>query len=77
LRIFVRASSLVGAVTSTLPVDDPVCRARQLPLARWERVQGSFMRVHSAAALISNQYQRIIMNQEKILSNQDKLRAKK
>jgi hypothetical protein len=27
LRIFVRASSLVGAVTSTWPVDEPVCRA--------------------------------------------------
>src|SRR4051812_39980247 len=33
-RIFARASSLVGAVTSTWPTDDPVCRASQRPLAR-------------------------------------------
>src|SRR5215831_10529788 len=52
-RIFVRASSLVGAVTSTWPVDDPVCRASHLPLARRETVQVSFMGVTSCCLMAS------------------------
>src|SRR5262249_51086857 len=51
LRILVRASSLVGAVTSTWPVDDPACRASHLPLARRETVQVSFMAVDSGCQL--------------------------
>src|SRR5262249_53137283 len=50
-RIFVRASSLVGAVTSTWPVDEPVCQASHLPLARRETVQGSCMGVPSGCPL--------------------------
>src|SRR5215831_9346492 len=60
-RIFVRASSLVGAVTSTWPVDDPVCRASHLPLARRETVQVSFMGVNPGcqvdSAAIARSYQ--------------------
>src|SRR5262249_38611237 len=52
-RIFVRASSLAGAVTSTWPVADPVCRASHWPLVRRETVQVSFMGVPSGCQLAS------------------------
>src|SRR5215469_11102076 len=52
-RIFVRASSLVGAITSTWPVDDPVCLASHLPLAKRESVQVSFMEMDSGCQVAS------------------------